>query len=299
MGALNKDLQAFIEYLQLEKNYSEHTITAYQQDIESFFIFLEEEAIASLQDVSYKDVRLFLTKLYEERFSKKSVARKISSLRSFYKFLQREAIVEHNPFRYVSMPKLEKRLPDFFYEEEMEKLFQSVDTKTHLGKRNRALLELMYATGIRVSECSGIKLEDLDMVTNVVLIRGKGKKERYVPFGSIAKKAIRTYVDEARTVLMEKTPPHPYLFVNHRGTPLTPRGIRYIFEQIIERAGVLHHIHPHMLRHTFATHMLNKGADLRSVQELLGHSQLSTTQIYTHVTKEYLQKNYYAHHPRA
>ena len=299
MAEFRPYLQAFTEYLQLEKNYSEHTITAYQYDIEHFFSFLREQAITSLNDVTYKDVRLYLTQLHEHRFAKKSIARKISCLRSFYTFLQRESWCEHNPFLHVSIPKLEKRLPAFFYEEEMEKLLESIDTTKPLGQRNQALVEFLYATGVRVSECSGVRVVDLDMTTGVVLIRGKGKKERYVPFGSHAMRAIQVYIEDGRRKLLQDGPDHGMLFVNHRGRPLTNRGIRHILEQIIKKAGLTQSIHPHMIRHSFATHLLNQGADLRTVQELLGHSRLSTTQIYTHVSNEFLQRNYHAHHPRA
>lgn len=299
MAEFRQYLQSFTEYLQLEKNYSDHTVTAYRKDLEHFLSFLEEQAIPSLNEVTYKDARLYLTQLHEKRFAKKSVARKISCLRSFYKFLQRESWCEFNPFLHVSIPKLEKRLPAFFYEEEMAKLLQAIDTTTPLGQRNKALLEFLYATGVRVSECSGVRLTDLDFATGVALVRGKGRKERYVPFGTYAKRAIQVYINDGRKKLLNGQPDHTYLFVNHRGRPLTPRGIRHILEKLIEKAGMTQQIHPHMLRHTFATHLLNQGADLRTVQELLGHSRLSTTQIYTHVSSEFLQKNYHAHHPRA
>ncbi|MCU9612114.1 tyrosine recombinase XerC [Caldibacillus lycopersici] len=298
MANLNILLQNFIEYLQLEKNCSQYTIVNYEHDICEFFMFMNEQSIDSLNNVSYQDARLYLTKLYEKRYAKKSVARKISSLRSFFKFLLRETHVQSNPFSQVSLPKLEKRLPEFFYEEEMEILFQSIDTSTPAGLRDLAILELMYATGIRVSECSGIELTDLDEYNSVLLVRGKGNKERYVPFGHFAMQSLQNYINNGRNQLM-KNQKHTYLFVNQKGTPLTARGIRYIFNKLIEKAGNSQHIHPHMIRHSFATHLLNNGADLRAVQELLGHSQLSSTQVYTHVTKEQLQKVYLAHHPRA
>lgn len=291
-------LDEFIEYLQLEKNCSQLTIASYRQDILTFFMFIDEQVIASLSDVTYKDARIFLTNLYEKKYAKKYVARKISSIRSFYKFLLRESYVEINPFAHVSLPKLEKRLPEFFYEEELAILFDSIDTSTPLGQRNKALLEIMYATGIRVSECVGIQLSDIDEHSSVLLIRGKGNKERYVPFGQFAQTALHVYINEGRKKLMKKTN-HSYLFVNQKGNPLTARGIRYIFNEMIKKAGSIHHIHPHMLRHTFATHLLNNGADMRTVQELLGHSSISSTQVYTHVTKEHLKKTYNMFHPRA
>ncbi len=291
-------LEKFVEYLQLEKNYSPLSIEGYRKDILSFFMFMNEQGIKSVNDVTAQDARFYLTKLYEARYAKKSVSRKISSIRSFYKFLLRESYTENNPFARVSLPKIEKKLPSFFFEEELEALFRSVNTETPAGQRNKALLELIYATGIRVSECAQIQLSDIDFDLSVLLVRGKGMKERYVPFGHYAKRALITYCEDGRLKLM-KDLKHPYLFVNQRGEPLTDRGIRYIFDQLIKDAGLNKNIHPHMIRHSFATHLLNHGADLRTVQELLGHASLSSTQIYTHVTKERLKRVYDAHHPRA
>lgn len=290
---------SFIEYLQFEKNYSPYTIEFYRKDIEQFLMFMNSQGITSLADVEYFDARLFLTELFNQKYSRVSIARKISSLRSFYKFLTREKLVKENPFAYVSYPKKEKRLPSFFYEEEIELLFNACEDDSLLGKRNRAILELLYATGIRVGECAAIHLEDLDFELSTVLIRGKGRRERYVPFGSFAHEALRIYIEEVRVKLLKDREDHQYLFLNSRGGPLTSRGIRYILSKIIENASLNGKIHPHMLRHTFATHMLNNGADLRTVQELLGHAQLSTTQVYTHVTRDHLRKTYLNHHPRA
>lgn len=291
-------LTDFIEYLQLEKNFSQHTIESYKKDILDFFMFMDEQIIAKLSDVTIQDARIYLTKLFENHYARKSISRKISSVRTFYKYLLRESILDTNPFAQVSSPKLEKKLPDFFYEEELEELFKSVDTSTPAGQRNKALLEVMYATGIRVSECANIKLTDIDFSSSVILVSGKGKKERYVPFGHYAHEALHTYINNGRKELI-KDNVHPYLFVNQKGTPLTTRGIHYIFNQLIEKAGTNKRIHPHMIRHSFATHLLNNGADLRTVQELLGHSSVSATQVYTHVTKDHLKKIYKAHHPRA
>ncbi|WAA10704.1 tyrosine recombinase XerC [Fervidibacillus albus] len=298
MGNVNILLQKFIEYLQLEKNYSQYTIGGYKHDVQDFFKFMNEQEIREVHLVTYQDARLYLTKLYGQRYAKKSVARKISVLRSFYKFLMREKYVESNPFAQVTLPKLEKRLPEFFYEQELEYLFHSIDTSDPVGKRDLALLELMYATGIRVAECARIRLSDVDEQLSVLLVSGKGKKERYVPFGQMAKTALQDYLQNGREKLMKRNH-HSYVFVNQRGAPLTARGIQYIFQRIIEKAGESYRVHPHMIRHSFATHLLNNGADLRTVQELLGHSHLSSTQVYTHVTKERLKKVYSQHHPRA
>jgi len=291
-------LLQFVNYLQLEKNSSKLTVESYSQDIRHFFMFMDEQSISDVSDVSYNDARLYLTKLYHLKLAKKSIVRKISSLRSFYKYLLREQFVNTNPFAQVSLPKLDKRLPDFFYEKEMVQILQSITSNDPIGQRNKSLVELLYATGIRVSECANIHLSDIDLNYSVVLIKGKGNKERYVPFGNYAKTSLELYINDGRHKLMKKSN-HPFLFVNQKGTPLTPRGIRYILSGIIDELGSQHHIHPHMIRHSFATHLLNNGADLRTVQELLGHSQLSSTQKYTHVTKEQLRKVYNQHHPRA
>ncbi|KKB44657.1 tyrosine recombinase XerC [Bacillus thermotolerans] len=296
----NNYLDGFLTYLQIEKHYSSYTVQFYRYDIEEFFKFTAEQNLNSLEDIEYLDVRLYLTDLYERKMSRAAVARRLSSLRSFYRFLSKENVVAVNPFSFVQPPKEAKRLPSFFYEEEMEKLFAECEGSDEpLTVRDRALLELLYATGIRVSECSGIKLSDIDFDLSVLLVRGKGNKERYVPFGYFAHEAAQEYIATARSFLVKDTEPHPFLFVNHRGKPLTPRGIRYVLNKLMEKASLTRKIHPHMLRHTFATHLLNNGADLRTVQELLGHEHLSSTQVYTHVTKEHLRKTYLSHHPRA
>lgn len=297
---VNVSLKLFIEYLQIEKNSSQYTIEYYQHDIREFLMFMSEQGIDHFEHVQYLDVRIYLTKLYEKKLARKSVARKVSSLRSFYKFLLREEMVKDNPFSLVSIPKIEKRLPAFFYETELDQLFKACDLTTPLGQRNKALLELLYATGIRVSELCQISLKDLDMFISTVLVHGKGQKQRYVPFGSFAHDALELYIQQGRQeILSSKKDDHDFLFVNFRGGPLTPRGVRTILNSVIDRSALSGKIHPHMLRHTFATHLLNNGADMRTVQELLGHAFLSSTQVYTHVTKEFLRKTYMSHHPRA
>lgn len=299
MANMDDFLKLFVEYLQMEKNYSKYTIEHYQHDIRDFFMFIAEQAIEDIRNVQYLDARLYLTNLHERGLAKKTMAKKISCLRSFYKFLLRENIVVENPFALVSLPKAEKRLPHFFYENELHLLFQSCETETPLGQRNKALLELLYATGIRVSECCQIRLSELDFYLSTVLVHGKGHKERYVPFGSFAGKSLELYINCGRKELMSGKNPHDVLFVNHHGGPLSARGVRKILNGMIEKSALSSNIHPHMLRHSFATHLLNNGADLRSVQEMLGHAFLSSTQVYTHVTNEHLRKTYMAHHPRA
>nr|WP_099221386.1 tyrosine recombinase XerC [Listeria costaricensis] len=293
--------QAFMDYLINERNYSANTALAYKQDILDFQTFLNQQAIAGFRAVTFMDVRLYLTELKKEKYARTSVARKLSSLRSFYTFMLRENLVSTNPFTSVSHAKNQLRLPKFFYSEEMEALFQVVYRDDEaLTLRNRVMLELLYGTGIRVSECAGVLLSDIDKTYQAILIRGKGNKERYVPYGAFLEDAITVYLGGGRKKLMAAHhKEHDVLLVNHYGDPLTTRGIRYCLTKIIDEAALTRKIHPHMLRHTFATDLLNNGADMRTVQELLGHASLSSTQIYTHVTKEHLKATYMKHHPRA
>jgi integrase/recombinase XerC len=299
MVNVNVSLKLFIEYLQIEKNYSKYTIEHYHHDISEFAMFMSEQSLVNITDVQYSDTRLYLTKLFEKQLARKTIARRISSLRSFFKFLMRENLIQDNPFAQLSIPKIEKRLPEFFYEEELEQLFKSCETDTPTGQRNKALLEILYATGIRVSECCQIKLSDLDFSTATILVHGKGSKDRYVPYGQYAHNAVLKYIEDGRQKLLINKQSHPFLFVNYRGGQLTDRGVRTILNSMIEKSSLNGNIHPHMLRHSFATHLLNNGADMRSVQELLGHAFLSSTQVYTHVSNEYLRKTYMNHHPRA
>ncbi len=290
----------FMEYLQIEKNASPYTIAFYQDDLDTFFLFLKREGIEDLKEVNYAIIRVFLTELYEQKLSRRSVSRKISSLRTFYRFLDREGYVESNPFLSVSLPKTEKKIPGFLYEEEIERLFSVSDLHTPLGQRNQALLELLYGTGIRISECLKITLGHLDFSIGTALVMGKGSKERYVPFGDYAENALKQYIEDGRQQLLSKSSTSTdALFLNARGQALSPKGVRYILNEMVKKASLTVHVHPHKLRHSFATHMLNAGADLRSVQELLGHEHLSSTQIYTHVTKDHLRNIYLKSHPRA
>jgi integrase/recombinase XerC len=295
---LDEQLDSFTEYLQIEKHYSVHTFEQYRHDIEEFYVFMKEQGLSSLKDVEYSDARLFLTKLHDHGLMRSSISRKVSSIRSFYRYLNREKHLLDNPFSFVSLPKKEQRLPNFFYEEEIQALLDACVGKSPMEVRNRAIFELLYATGIRVSECTNIQIGDVDLGLSTVLVKGKGNKERYVPFGSFAHDALEQYITHSRPKLA-KNVEHTHLLVNHRGGALSSRGVRLILNKIIEKASLTGKIHPHMLRHTFATHLLNNGADLRTVQELLGHAQLSSTQLYTHVTKDQLRKTYLAHHPRA
>lgn len=291
-------LTHFIKYVQLEKNFSIHTVREYEADIKQFLHFLEREGVYCLTDVEYLHARLYVTKLYEENMARTSISRKISSIRSFFRFLNREVDLDDAPFRSLYHPKKEERLPSFFYEEELQQLFAASSGEDEKSIRNMAILELLYATGIRVSECVSIEVNQIDFAYSILRVMGKGRKERIVPFGQYAHDALKRYMVEVRPKLM-KTKDHQRLFVNMRGGELTARGVRHILSEMMEEASLHSKIYPHMLRHTFATHLLNNGADLRTVQELLGHAHLSSTQVYTHVTKEHLRNTYMNTHPRA
>jgi integrase/recombinase XerC len=290
----------FLQYLMIEKNCSSYTIEHYEKDILDFTSFLKQQAIEGFAAVSYVLVRHYLVILHEKQYARNTVARKISALRSFYRFLNREKIMDHNPFALASLPKKAKLLPQFLYTEELEKLFKVSDLETPLGQRNQAILELLYGTGIRVSEACKVQLKDIDLNMEAVLVKGKGKKERYVPIGSFAKEALEKYITDGRMELLEKTEhKSDSLFLNYKGEPLSSRSVREVLNKLIEESALTIHISPHVLRHTFATHMLNEGADLRAVQEILGHASLTSTQVYTHVTKDHLKKIYNNTHPRA
>lgn len=292
--------EAFKEYLQIEKNAASYTVKYYLNDLETFYQFLKGEGNENLADVDYRTVRIFLTSLYDRKLSRRTVSRLISSMRSYYRFLEREEKVTSNPFLQVTLPKTAKPIPGFMYQEELEQLFEVNDMSDPLGQRNQALLETFYATGIRVGECQSLLLQDIDFTIGTMLIHGKGRKDRYVPFGRFAEIALETYINEGRKTLIEKSNVSSNaVFLNARGTPLTVRGMRLILTKMVEKTSLTVHVHPHKLRHTFATHMLNEGADLRTVQELLGHESLSSTQIYTHVTKDQLRNVYMKAHPRA
>lgn len=299
MGRKIKELaDEYVSYIRLEKNYSSYTVREYEKDLRDFLAFLQEERIDDLRDVEYPAARLYVTRLYDQSFARTSISRKISAIRSFFKFLNARYGIEDQAFRLLYHPKKEQRLPAFFYEQELEKLFEVTIGEDFRSLRDRALLELLYATGIRVGELVAIDVQDVDYYLGIVKVMGKGRKERFVPFGSFAEEALREYIEHSRCHLM-KQKKHNRLFVNLRGDPLTDRGVRYVLNDLMERAALHTKITPHMIRHTFATHLLGAGADLRSVQELLGHSHLSSTQVYTHITNEHLRQTYLQTHPRA
>ncbi len=294
--------EQFLNYLRVEKNDSPYTILNYGEDIRAFSDFLaargkEHQWI----QVTVLDIRSYLASLHKADMARRSIARRISSLRSFYRYLVREGKLKMNPFTKVKTPKLEKKLPVFLEEFEINHLLELPDLTTPLGKRDRAILEMLYSTGCRVSELVGLTLDRMDLSNRYVLLMGKGHKERIVPLGHPCVRAVRDYLAGGRQFLMEKyaVKPHAFVFVNRRGTVITTRSVRRILDKYVELAALKKHVSPHTIRHTFATHLLDHGADLRSVQELLGHASLSTTQIYTHVTADRIASVYKKHHPRA
>lgn len=295
-------IDLFLEYLRVEKNASVHTIVAYQSDLAQFYAYLTEEGIETFGEVTHVMIRTFLSRLYMANAARKTLSRKVSCLRSFYDFLMREGVLESNPAKSVSTPKLEKKVPNFLYIEEVKQLLEAPSMTEPLGIRDRAILELLYASGIRVSECMGLKLGDLDLDTGMARVFGKGAKERIVLLGQKACDAVRLYLDKARPRLLQErktSGKEPVLFLNYRGEPLSGRSVRRIVDKYMLQVAGQKSISPHVLRHTFATHLLDEGADLRVVQELLGHVSLSSTQIYTHATKEKLMRVYMNAHPRA
>lgn len=290
---MDKLINDFLKYLDIERHYSEHTIISYRTDLEEFKEYLGNK---NIKDTDYKYIRNYLTYMFDKKYEKKTISRHISTLRSFYKYLLEEKIIKKNPMTLISNPKLDKKLPNFLYYDELEILLNIPDKSTILGLRDALILELLYSTGIRVSELINIKLKDINRSDKKILIMGKGSKERYVLYGEVLDNLLDEYLSISRIKLNKNS---EYLILNKDGNKITDRGIRLIISKILKKGEIDYHVSPHTLRHTFATHMLENGADLKSVQELLGHENLSTTQVYTHVTNERLRSVYLKTHPRA
>ena len=290
---LDRYVHKFIKYLEIEKNYSDHTVTNYKIDLKDFSESIKDKPI---EQITHMDVRLFMARMKERNFSKRSVARKMACIRSFFKFLYREGYIKANPSASLLTPKIDKKLPLFLNPGDVVKLLESPDPSDGMGLRDRAILETLYSTGVRVSELVGLNKEDIDFISGVLKVYGKGKKERLVPIGDKALRIIRAYFEKIGvSEINEKKP----VFLNKSKRRVSDRAVRRIVDKYIRKASLNENISPHSLRHSFATHMLDRGADLRSVQELLGHANLSTTQIYTHVTTDRLKAIYDKVHPRA
>lgn len=287
---LMKFKKEYLDYLRVQKGAAAKTIESYNREIDDFIGFLIENKIKDPKEINYGVIRLYLIDLHNRNLAKSSTNHKISALRSMFTFLVKNEFVVENPFELVQTIKIPKRNPDFLYENEINDLLDSIQVNNELDLRNKAILELMYASGLRCSEVVNLKLKDVDLDNQMLLIHGKGGKDRYVPFHNYAKAALEKYLSEGRGLLVKEN--NDYIFVNQRGNKLTNRGLEDIINRIAYNYDATKHIHPHTIRHTFATHLLNAGADIRTVQELLGHENLSTTQIYTHVSKEHLQEVY-------
>jgi integrase/recombinase XerC len=292
---MNKQVEDFLNFLTTEKGASEHTTKNYGIDLREFMKFIGEKELPGL---TYLDIRSFLAFLKTREYSKSSISRKLACLRSFFKYLVRENILAQNPAAGIATPKKEKRLPSFMNPDEITKLLDAPAKNSWEEKRDKAILEMLYSSGLRVSELAGLNHDDLDFFGGLVRVRGKGKKERIVPVGQTALSSLRAYWDMKAPRENESTIKKP-LFISRLGSRLTDRSVRRMILKYVKRTGLGKEISPHTFRHSFATHMLDRGADLRSVQELLGHANLSTTQIYTHVTTQRLKDAYTAAHPRA
>lgn len=295
---MDKLIDSFIEYLDAYKGYSSETTKNYKQDLYLFNEFLKEKKINDYKKVDYDLLRKYLVFLSNDKqYSNKSVARHISSLHTYFEYLLDERVIETNPMNLINSPKKEIRLPNYLNVTDLDILFESVNTKNRVGKRDILILEMFYSTGIRLHELVNIKLNDIDYKSKSIKILGKGSKERYVLYGDICAKYLDDYLNNARIHFSKGD--NDYLFLNQKGNPITTSGIEFIVKKILSESPLKIHLSPHTLRHTFATHMLNDGADLMTVKELLGHSDLSTTGIYMHVSKEHLRKTYLSAHPRA
>lgn len=293
-----KYLQEFKLYIEVEKNFSKHTVTAYSSDILSFLIWLDDR---NIEDVNYSIIREYLLYIRQFNYSKTTTARKIASLRTFYRFLYRERVIDTNPALGVHSPKRGKSLPEFLTEAEIEQVLNNTKMDSPAGYRNRTILELLYATGMRVSELSGLNFENLNLEENEIKVFGKGAKERIVLVSERAKKFLETYIKKVRYLIFKSEDPAESepVFINKTGFRLQPQSVRLAVKDVMEKIELPKHVTPHVFRHSFATKLLENGADLRVVQELLGHSSISNTQIYTHVSTERLKQSYNSAHPRA
>ena len=300
-------VERFVDYLEAERHASRYTVRNYKSDLignlqhgseKGFFQFLDHKGVTTLEEVDKTLMREYLGSLVDQRVAKVSLARKLSAIRSFYRYLTREHLLERNPIELIVSPKLDHRLPEFLTIEEINQLINMPDVSTPLGQRDRAIVELFYAAGMRVSELAGLNLGQLDLESREVRVIGKGNKERLVIIGQPAAQAMETYLRLARPKYANKYSGDA-VFLNYQGGRLTDRWLQMLLIKYARSAGLLKKVHPHLLRHTFATHLLDGGADLRVVQDLLGHANLATTQIYTHVTQTQARKVYMASHPMA
>ncbi len=287
-------IESFLRYLLIDKNYSLNTKEAYANDLRKYFNYMQEHHI-SFKNIKRQDILNYLKDLKEGQISEKTISHHLTVIRSFYKFLLLEKIVSDNPAKLIELPKIRKSLPSVLTEEEVSKLL-SFSPKNSYEYRNKAILELLYASGLRVSELIHLTFSDIDLEASMIRVYGKGKKERLIPIGEYATTALKIYIENHRSFLIKKER-SDYLFLNNHGKMITRQGVFKMLKQLAKEMKIQVNFSPHTLRHSFATHLLNHGADLRSIQELLGHSDISTTQIYTHVTSEKMKEDYQKYHP--
>lgn len=296
---MEDELKDFMHFLIVEKALAKNTIVSYERDLKAYLKYIKTvENVQSINDIGRIQIVHFLGHLKEQGKSSRTIARNIASIRAFHQFLLREKVAEQDPSVHIETPQLERTLPKVLNLQEVERLLEAPTLTTHYGLRDKAMLELLYATGIRVSELIGLNLDDAHLTMGFVRCIGKGNKERIIPLGRTAATAIQEYLDKGRPQFI-KNQREESLFVNHHGRRLTRQGFWKILKGLSKEAGIEKELTPHTLRHSFATHLLENGADLRAVQEMLGHSDISTTQIYTHVTKTRLKDVYSQFHPRA
>jgi integrase/recombinase XerD len=296
---IKRAIKEYLSYLRIERGASENTISSYTNDLLMFEKFLNEKSNGELEDIEKTHIRAFVSELHKKGYSPSSIMRIFSAVRGFFKYLLREEVIKKDPLKGIILPRVKRSLPKPLTLEEVEKLLSAPDTSTPLGLRDSAMLEMMYAAGLRVSELISLKTENIDLNYGYVRIKGKGKKERLVPVGEVAIERVKEYLEKARGTLLGKKESE-YLFVNRRGGKMTRQRFWGIIKEYARKCGIPpEKISPHVIRHSFATHLLERGADLVSVQNLLGHSSLTTTQIYTLVNKERLRKVYEDYHPRA
>jgi integrase/recombinase XerC len=305
---MQKFIDDFIRHLKYERNASDHTLRNYESDLIQFYDYVAPpdskgfRREIDIRDIDHLTIREYMVSLYEQNKKKSSIHRKVAALRTFFRHLCREGALEANPASLVHSPRVESKLPNHLTIEQMIKFIEAPETDTALGKRDRAILELLYASGIRVSELVNLNLTDMDFDNQTLRVKGKGRKERVVPFGDHARKALQDYLGVRGELLAEADPEKldpAAVFMNYQGTRITTRSVGRMVDKYVRICADIHHISPHSLRHSFATHMLDAGADLRAIQELLGHVRLSTTQQYTHVSMDKLMEVYDKAHPKA
>lgn len=305
---MQKHIDDFMKHLKYERNASPHTLRNYESDLIQFYDYVAppdekgHRRSVNVRDIDHLTIREYMARLYELKKKKSSIHRKVASLRTFFNFLCREGVMEMNPAKLVATPRVERTLPNHLTIEQMIRFIETPDLETLLGKRDRAMLELLYASGLRVSELVGLNITDIDFTNQTVRVKGKGRKERIVPFGQHALKALQDYLMVRGELLIEADEDQrdpAAMFFNYQGTRINPRSVGRMVDKYVKMCADVHHISPHSLRHSFATHLLDAGADLRAIQEMLGHVRLSTTQKYTHVSTDKLMEVYDKAHPKA